>query len=65
MKPLPKVAVWVRQHGMSEQSVYRWKSNYDGMEIFEVVGVREADNVMDNKLLAEAELEEAMLCDVI
>ena len=25
----------VRQHGMSEQSFYRWKSRYGGMEVSE------------------------------
>ena len=31
-----KVAEICRQHGISEQTYYRWKSKYGGMEISEV-----------------------------
>ena len=57
----------VRQHGMSEQSFYRWKSKYGGMEVSEAKRLREleAENAKLKKLLAEAELDKAMLKDVL
>jgi putative transposase len=57
----------VRQHGFSEQSFYRWKSKYGGMEVSEAKRLREleAENARLKKLLAEAELDKAMLKDVV
>ena len=57
----------VRQHGFSEQSFYRWKSKYSGMEVSEAKRLRdlEAENARLKKLLAEAELDKAMLKDVV
>ena len=62
-----KVADLVRKHGISEQSFYRWKSKYGGMEINEAKRLREleAENARLKKLLAEAELDKAMLKDVL
>lgn len=62
-----KVADLVRQHGFSEQSFYRWKSEYGGMEVSEAKSLRdlEAENARLKKLLAEAELDKAMLKDVV
>lgn len=62
-----KVADLVRQHGFSEQSFYRWKSKYGGMEVSEAKRLRdlEAENARLKKLLAEAELDKAMLKDVV
>jgi Transposase. len=62
-----KVADLVREHGFSEQSFYRWKSKFGGMEVFEAKRLREleAENGRLKKLLAEAELDKAMLKDVI
>lgn len=62
-----KVADLVRQHGISEQSFYRWKAKYGGMEVSEAKRLREleAENARLNKLLAEAELDKAMLKDVL
>ena len=62
-----KVADLIREHGMSEQSFYRWKSKYGGMEVSEAKRLREleAENAKLKKLLAEAELDKAMLRDVI
>lgn len=62
-----KVADLVRQHGFSEQSFYRWKSKFGGMEVSEAKRLREleAENAKLKKLLAEAELDKAMLKDVV
>jgi putative transposase len=61
------VADLVREHGISEQSFYRWKSKYGGMEVSEAKRLREleAENAKLKKLLAEAELDKAMLKDVL
>lgn len=62
-----KVADLVRKHGISEQSFYRWKSKFGGMEVSEAKRLRvlEAENAKLKKLLAEAELDKAMLKDVL
>ncbi len=62
-----KVADLVRRHGISEQSFYRWKSKYGGMEVLEAKRLRglERENARLKKLLAEAELDKAMLKDVL
>ncbi len=62
-----KVGDLVREHGFSEQSFYRWKSKYGGMEVSEAKRLREleAENARLKKLLAEAELDKAMLKDVL
>ena len=53
-----KVADLLRRHGISEQSFYRWKSKYGGMEVSEAKRLRdlESENARLKKLLAEAEL---------
>jgi putative transposase len=62
-----KVGDLVREHGFSEQSFYRWKSKYGGLEVSEAKRLREleAENARLKKLLAEAELDKAMLKDVL
>ena len=62
-----KVADLVREHGISEQSFYRWKSKYGGMEVNEAKRLRdlEQENSRLKRLLAEAELDKAMLKDVL
>lgn len=62
-----KVVDLVRQHGISEQSFYRWKSKFGGMEVSEAKRLREleSENGRLKKLLAEAELDKAMLRDVV
>ncbi|HEX2239507.1 MAG TPA: transposase [Gammaproteobacteria bacterium] len=56
-----------RRHGVSEQSFYRWKSKYGGMEMSEARRLREleSENARLKKLLAEAELDKAWLQDVL
>ena len=41
----------VREHGISEQTFYRWKSKYGGMEISEAKRLRELEN--ENRRLKE------------
>ena len=62
-----KVGDLVRKHGISEQSFYRWKSKFGGMEVNEAKRLRELEqeNTRLKKLLAEAELDKAMLKDVL
>jgi len=62
-----KLADLVRKHGFSEQSFYRWSSKFGGMEVSEAKPLKEleAENARLQKLLAEAELDKAMLKDVL
>lgn len=62
-----KVADLIRKHGISEQSFYRWKSKYGGMEVSDTKRLKELEqeNSRLKKLLAEAELDKAMLKDVL
>ncbi len=56
-----------RRHGISEQTFYRWKSKYGGMEASDVRRLKEleAENARLKKLLAEAHLDNAALKDVV
>jgi len=62
-----KVPDLARKHNVSEQSIYRWRSKYGGMEVSEAKRLRELEqeNTRLKKLLAEAELDKAILKDVI
>jgi putative transposase len=53
----------LRQLGVSESSWNRWRSQYGGMKANEAKRLREleSENVRLKKLLAEAELDKAML----
>ncbi len=56
-----------RRHGVSEQSFYRWKAKYGGLEVSEVRRLKEleSENAKLKKLLAEAHLDKAALKDVL
>lgn len=62
-----KLSDLIREHGFSEQSFYRWKAKYGGMEVSEAKRLKELEqeNARLKKLLAEAELDKAMLKDVL
>lgn len=62
-----KLSDLVRKHGFSEQSFYRWRSKFGGMDVSDAKRLREleAENAKLKKLLAEAELDKAMLKDVL
>ncbi len=56
-----------RRHGVSEQSFYRWKVKYGGMEASNARRLKEleAENAKLKKLLAEAHPDNAALKDVL
>ncbi|MFQ6017067.1 MAG: IS3 family transposase [Kiloniellaceae bacterium] len=57
----------IRRHGISEQTFYRWKAKYGGLEASDVRRLKEleAENAKLKKLLAEAHLDNAALKDVL
>jgi putative transposase len=50
-----------RRHGVAENTLYRWKSKFSGMEVSVAKRLRELEpeNARLKKLVAEAELDEA------
>ncbi len=55
-----------REHGIAQNTLYRWKAKYGGMEVSEAKRLREleAENVKLKRLLAEAELDKAALKEI-
>ncbi len=60
------VAEVVQHLGVSEQTYYRWKNQYGGMKSEEARRLKEleVENARLKKLLAEAELDKAMLKEI-
>ena len=60
------VADLSRRHGVSEQSVYRWKAKFGGMDVSDAKRLKalEDENAKLKKLLAETMLDNAILKDV-
>ena len=60
------VADVIRQVGISEQTFYRWKRQYAGMQSDEVRELKQLqeENARLKKLVAELSLDEAILQDV-
>ncbi len=56
-----------RRYGIAENTIYRWKSKYGGMEVSEAKRLREleSENAKLKRLLAEAELDKAAMKEVI
>ena len=56
-----------RRHGIVENTIYRWKSKYGGMEVSEAKRLTEleSENAKLKKLLAEAELDKAAMKEII
>ena len=56
-----------REVGISEQTFYRWKSKYGGLEVSEAKRLKalEDENARLKKLLADAMLDNAALKDVL
>ena len=56
----------VRKHGISEQSYYRWKSKYGGMEVSDAKRLRmlEEENRRLKRIVADQMLDIQMLKDV-
>jgi len=61
------VADLCRQHGISEQSFYRWKKVYGGMEPSEARELKQLrdENSKLKRLVADLSLDKAMLQDVV
>jgi putative transposase len=57
----------VRKHGVSEQSIYRWKAKYGGMDVSEARRHRELEdeNRRLKKLVADLNLDKQMLEDLV
>jgi len=53
------LAEFCRQYGISEETLYRWRRRFSGMDIAEVQQLRNlaAENARLKKLLAERDLE--------
>jgi putative transposase len=62
-----KVADLGREHGISEQSFYRWNAKCGGMEVGDAKRIKEfeTENARLKHILAEAELNKAVLKDVL
>lgn len=60
------VADIIRQVGISEQTFYRWKKQYAGMQSDQVKELRQLqeENARLKKLVAELSLDKAILQDV-
>jgi putative transposase len=56
-----------RRHGVAENTVYRWKAKFGGMEVSEARRLREieAENFRLKRLLGEAELDKAALKELV
>lgn len=61
-----KLAEIVRKHGISEQTFYRWRSKYGGMEVSEAARLRELEeeNRKLKRLVADQALDILMLKEI-
>ena len=61
------VADLCRRHGVSEQSIYRWKTKFGGMEVSDAKRLRdlEDENRRLKRMVAELSLDKQMLEDVL
>ncbi len=62
-----KVADACREHGISEQTYYRWKAKYGGLPPSELKRLRdlEQENARLKRLLADAMLDNVALKDLL
>ena len=56
-----------RRHGIAENTIYRWKSKFGGMEVSDAKRLRELEqeNAKLKRLLGEAELDKAALKELV
>lgn len=56
-----------RRHGVSEATIYNWKSRYGGLEVSEARRLKEleSENAKLKRLLADAMLDKAALKDLL
>lgn len=61
------VADLSRRHGVSEQTIYRWRQKYGGMETSELKRLKalEAENARLKKLVADQALDNQMLKELL
>ena len=61
------VADLSRRHGVSEQTIYRWKQKYGGLETSELRRLKalEAENARLKRLVADQALDNQMLKEVL
>ena len=61
------IAELIRQVGISEQTFYRWKKIYSGMEVDQVRQLKQLqeENVRLKRIVADLTLDKAMLQDVL
>ena len=61
------VADLSRRHGVSEQSIYRWKAKFGGMEVSDAKRLKalEEENRKLKKLLAEEVMDNATLKEML
>lgn len=61
------VAELIRQVGISEQTLYRWKKQYKGLETDQIRQCKQLqdENARLKRLVAELTLDKAMLQDVL
>lgn len=57
----------IRQVGISEQTFYRWKKHYTGLEVDQVRQLKQLqeENARLKRLVADLTLDKAMLQDVL
>ena len=62
-----KTADLARRHGVSEATIYNWKSKYGGMEVSDARRLKEleSENAKLKRLLADAMLDKAVLKDLL
>ena len=62
-----KVKDVIREHGISEQTYYRWKSKYGGMTVSDAKRLKqlETENRRLKKLVADLSLDKQMLQEVL
>jgi putative transposase len=61
------VAELIRRVGVSEQTFYRWKKKYSGLEVDQVRELKQVreENVRLKRIVADLTLDKAMLQDVL
>lgn len=61
------VAELIRQVGISEQTLYRWKKKYSGLEVDQVRQLKQMaeENSRLKRIVADLTLDKAMLQDVL
>jgi len=62
-----KVGDLVRRHGITEQTFYRWRSKYGGLQVNEAKRLKELkeENRRLKKVLADTMLDKEMLKEVL